>query len=584
MSVDTVAPQLNDNVLQEALGYFQDGAWDQGLEKLDALIRQHPSVPELQNLREEMALRAHIDRDEEQDQKAETLKQITRWGLRGVVLLAMVSLILWGLSTYSSRIEGQWGRVRQNLVEEVEAIDLTVKFQDAQNYLNAGRPQDALLLLENIAEQNPDFPGLDQLETEATRTIDLEAKYQAANQLRAQEDLSAALAAFQEIQTEHNGYKDVSLQIQELENELILNDLFSRAEKDFAEGDWENAIVSFESLRSTAPKYQPELVQERLIESYINAASQILDTDTLSSDALVMADQYFRKALVLRPMDAKILAAQDQALSAFKERLFLSYLEKARAALVDNADSLAALATANAYYDLALDMRPDDPEVLRERQLATAYLGAQQSFLEEDWDAVINNLEIVYEQDKDYADGTSSQTLYDAYMRRGRRSIANGEYEAAIDDFQRASEIAGESPEAILQVYWSLIEMAQVYGILGEYEKADNLYHHAVEWVGFRDIVQATNPELIVLLDEAERYAGIEWFRTAYRLYTRVLPAEDLIYSGVYHDVQEGDYLTQIASEYRTTVEAILAANEISNPGDIHAGQRILVPVLRGEE
>ena len=142
-------------------------------------------------------------------------------------------------------------------------------------------------------------------------------------------------------------------------------------------------------------------------------------------------------------------------------------------------------------------------------------------------------------------------------MRRGRRSITNGEYEAAIEDYQRASEIADESPEAAIHVYWSLIEMASVYGILGEYEKADSLYHHAVEWIGLRDILQDGDPQLVYLLDEAERYAGIEWFRTSYRLYNRVLPAEELIYAAVFHEVQDGDYMTKIASLYRTTVEAI---------------------------
>ncbi len=208
---------------------------------------------------------------------------------------------------------------------------------------------------------------------------------------------------------------------------------------------------------------------------------------------------------------------------------------------------------------------------------------AQQGFLDGDWDLVIEELETIYEQDKDYARGTSRQTMYDAYMKRGRRSITNGEYEAAIEDFQRAAEIADESPETIIHVYWSLIEMAEVYGILGEYEKAVSLYNHAIEWIGFRDILQRSTPEQVYLLDEAERYAGIEWFRTSYRLYNRFLPAEELIYSAVFHEVQEGDYLTQIASRYRTTVEAILKANDISDPGDIDAGQRIRIPILRGD-
>ena len=98
-----------------------------------------------------------------------------------------------------------------------------------------------------------------------------------------------------------------------------------------------------------------------------------------------------------------------------------------------------------------------------------------------------------------------------------------------------------------------------------------------------RNLLQESNPELAVLLDEADRYAGIEWFRTSYRLYNRVLPAEEFIYAAVFHDIQEGDYLTQIASHYRTTVEAILSANGISNPGDISTGQRIRIPILRGD-
>jgi len=584
MSADTADPQVNDPVFQEILANFQTGEWDQGLEKLDAFIDQNPSKAELKEFRQEMMLRARVDEYEKVENKSVALMKYGRWAILGIIVIGVVAALLWGLDSYSSQIQTQLGDVRQNFADDVTAIELTVKFNDAQNYLNAGRPQEALHLLETIGGQSSDYPGLEQLRAEAQKTIDLENKYQAAVQLVDDGNLSEAMKAFQEIQDSQAGYKDVSLQIQDLENAMILNDLFSQAQKDYDEGDWISAITSYESLRSIAPKYESDLVEDRLIESYINAARAELDVEALSSEVLILADQYFRKALALRPMDADILAAQDQALSAFKDRLFLSYLETARAALVDNEDSLDALTIANAYYDLALDLRPDDPDVVLERQLASSYLNAQQNFVDGEWDTVIDNLELVYEQEKEYAGGTAKQTLYDAYMRRGRRAITNGEYEAAIEDFQRASEIAGDSPEAILQVYWALIEMADVYGILGEYEKADNLYNHAVEWIGLREILQDTSPDLIVLLDEAERYTGIEWFRTAYRLYARVLPAEDLIYSAVYHEVQEGDYLTQLASKYRTTVEAILSANEISDPGDIRTGQRILIPVLHGDD
>jgi tetratricopeptide (TPR) repeat protein len=450
--------------------------------------------------------------------------------------------------------------------------------------LVAGRPADAQVLLEEIQRQDPNFEGLAELQDDANMRITIERDYQAAISLKDRGDYERALAAFEELQNQQPGYKDVAIQIHEIESDLILNELFLQAEEAYAAKDWDGSIFQFESLRAEAPKYKSEQVEERLIESYINAAKQILGYGSPSSDALIDADRYFRNALVLRPLDPEILAVQEQAMAMFKERLFVSYLDKARGTLNDNEDSLEALKVANSYFDLALDIKPNDPEVLLERQLTNSYLTAQQSYLESDWDSVIDNLEVVIQEDKDYANGTSGQTLYEAYMRRGRKLIANGEYEAAIEDFQRASEIADQSPEARLQVYWSLIEMADVYGILGEYQRADSLYNHAVEWIGLREILEPDHKNLVVLLDEADRYAGIEWFRTSYRLYNRVLPAEELIYSSVYHDVADDDYLTKIATRYQTTVDAILDANEISSPGDILSGQRILIPILSGDQ
>jgi LysM repeat protein len=48
---------------------------------------------------------------------------------------------------------------------------------------------------------------------------------------------------------------------------------------------------------------------------------------------------------------------------------------------------------------------------------------------------------------------------------------------------------------------------------------------------------------------------------------------------GVYHIVQRGETLSQIAKNYGTTVQAIQIANpQISNPNLIYAGQTIFVP------
>jgi tetratricopeptide (TPR) repeat protein len=580
----TTIPIMNDPIFDDAMTSFQNGDWDQGFDLLDALVEQYPAMTQLLDFRQEMLIRSRLDEYERTEKRRDFVRKIIYWGGRVAAIVVVLSLLGWGVSLYSSQLQDQVDDIRQSVYQEGQKLTLKVKFIDAQNYLGAGRSEDALALLNEIEQEDPNYPGLAELQADVIQKVEFEKQYQAAIDLLESGDAAAALSAFQSIQDQQPGYKDVPMLIQEIESNLILDQLFSQAEDAYADEDWDNAILWYENLRTESPKFNSELVEERLIDSYVNSAVLALDDESPSSDALISADRYFRKALALRPMNPDILAAQDEALAEFKEKLFMSYLEKARETLVDNEDSLEALKIASSYYDLALEIKPGDLDVILERELASSYLNAQNSFLLSDWDAVIDNLEIVIERDKDYANGTARQTLYESYMQRGRRLITNGEYEGAIEDFQRASEIADDSPEAKIHVYWSLIEMADVYGILGEYQKADSLYNHAVEWIGLREILQNDHPDKVVLLDEADRYASIEWFRTSYRLYNRVLPAGDLIYSAIYHEVSEGDYLTQIASKYRTTVEAILAANELSDPGDIKTGQRILVPVLSGDE
>lgn len=44
------------------------------------------------------------------------------------------------------------------------------------------------------------------------------------------------------------------------------------------------------------------------------------------------------------------------------------------------------------------------------------------------------------------------------------------------------------------------------------------------------------------------------------------------------HRVRSGEHLTGIARRYRTTISAIVAANRLTDPGRIFAGQRLLIP------
>ncbi len=52
----------------------------------------------------------------------------------------------------------------------------------------------------------------------------------------------------------------------------------------------------------------------------------------------------------------------------------------------------------------------------------------------------------------------------------------------------------------------------------------------------------------------------------------------------VTHVVQSGETLFRIAQQYNTTVEAIVAANDITDPSLIRVGQQLVIPSLTGED
>jgi tetratricopeptide (TPR) repeat protein len=317
----------------------------------------------------------------------------------------------------------------------------------------------------------------------------------------------------------------------------------------------------------------------------MNMGTEILDAEAATPESLVLADTYFRKVMVLKPRDESLLAEQNRIKDRFKDRLFNYYFQAARDAVVGQEDSLTAMANAKSYLNKALLLKPENGNVIRELNLANAFIQSQIDFDNGLVQESISNLEYIYSVDPGYADGTALQTLYESYMERGNDNSASGLLEAALSDYQRASEIASEIDDPILKLYFAKVKIAETIGILNNYTVAVNNYNEAVELVNLEPLLDAEDPERAYLLREAERYAGIEWYRTSYRLYRRVLPATDLILdTGEIITVGEGDYLANLARSYGTTVREILKANELSTSDNIQVGQKLVIPTLKGSD
>jgi tetratricopeptide (TPR) repeat protein len=407
--------------------------------------------------------------------------------------------------------------------------------------MQANRPDEAYVLLQEIADQTGDFPGLQDALIEAQDSSNIKARYEQANVLIEKKEWSRARLLLEEISESDPNYRDVSLLLSNLDNLEYLSGIFEQAQRDFEEGNWEEASARFETLRALDPNYKTNEVSDELFQSYVNAA---------------------------------------------------------RYMLVDKEDSLKALVAAEGYFRKALALQPQNPNIKSERELARLYIDAQSNFLTKQWTDVIAAMEIVYARDSSYAAGAALQTLYEAYVARGDSRMSSGEFEEALLDYQRAIYLAEQDTQSTLRLYEAHLKAAESHGALHNYEAAVFLYRSAVELSDLKLRAQGDNPTQLVILEQAEAFASEGNFSVAYERYRSALgivpgnfclsftPYQEALYfntgrqSMKNHTVAEGEYLNLIANRYQSTVCAIVLANDIADPDTIYTGQVLAIPVM----
>lgn len=577
MSAETFEGYIHLPLFQSAMRHFQQGEWEVGLAELDQVVAEFPLDHQLRALRQEMKIRAQVDADEIEDLKESARQRRITWGVRLLALVVVLGLVWWGVRTYSAWLQGQWSSARQRLEKEVQMMELAVKYRDAQDLLQIGRLTEAKALFDEIAAKDPNYPGLADALEQTQKMLTLETKYEEALRQLNLGDLNKALELFEAIEAEEPFYKDVAVRITEIKGHFFLGDILAQAEKAYAAQDWDTAATRYETLRALNPLYQADMVEEHLFNSYMNAAVKVL-AENQTIEALDQAEEYFRKALALRPQDPVIRLEREQARQSFKDRLFRSYVDAAQSALAEKGDSLEALAAADAYYFKALELYPDNAEVQRLRNLAHLYITAQEDFAKGRWDEVITALEQVYAEDPDYASGTARQTLYEAYIARGDIAMISGNYESALNDFQRAAVLAEDSENARIRTYQAQIRIAEARGALLDYENAVLIYQSAIEQANLAGEELQKRPDLVDKLNLAASYAQGRNFRSAYRVYRDAARKILLIFPTTTYVVQSGDYITMLARRYNTTVEAILQANNLNSVKKVTAGQELIIP------
>lgn len=542
MTAQSIDTYHNHPTYKLAMKHFQSGDWDPSLAAVEWLMKQFPLEHELRSLRKEIQLRLKLNDDEKTDNAINNRKRIMSYTFRLVGALILAIIVFISIRTLSTVLNDELELARSTILREVLLIEQTAKFRDAQAFLQADRPDDALVLLQEITENGADFPGLNDALLEARSSSDLKEIYEEANYLLGVQDWDGARSLLMEISETAPNYRNVANLLAGLDSFSYLSELYKQASDYYEAEEWVEALSGFEGVRALDPNFESDGIEDRLYKSYVHAAQSIL---------------------------------------------------------IDQEDSLVALNTAEKYFRKALALRPQNPEIKSQRELARYYIDAQANFLAGQWTDVIAALEVVYAKDSTYASGVALQTLYEAYVARGDSQLAAGDYETALTDFQRAVILAEQDSEAVLRLYEAQLKAAEAHGAQDNYEAAVLLYRSAVEISRLRVRAQQEDLVQLALLDEAELYAAQGNFSVSYESYRKALgitqgnycmsfePYQEAMFynsarqSMKQHIVEADEYLTMIANRYRSTVCAIVLANNISDPNTIFQGQELLIPVLQ---
>jgi len=581
MSLNVNESYLKSPLFKEAMGNFQVGKWDEGFTKLGEVEKNYPTEPELRSLRQEMEVRSRINEYEVEENKHRKRHQLTKNGLRIFAVLAILLGGFFVISTYSGWIQGQIAKAQTDLSRNMLQAELAIEFRNAQQLIIAGKSDEALSVYDNIKAKNPDFPGLTDAITQAQALKDIEIQYTQAMNLLQLGDSAQALALLQEISQKMPNYRDVSLQIKILQTATEKTSVLQQADRAFLEGRFEDALSGYESLRLMDPSFQTSHVEENLFQSYIQAAQALLADPVPTLDTLKKIDDYFSKALALRPLDRDALAARTQVRLVIEDSMIGEYVSQAQAALASAPDSMEAQQLAEQYLGMALAVRPNDPNVLLQFQLSQAYIQAVNAFSSSKWDSVIEQLEYVIGQQAGYANGTAIQTLYDAYIARGSDYIAAGEYTMALEDFQRSAVLAQQLPDSDPLSFEAQTMIAEAQGLLNHFQEAVLIYQDALNTIGLRERITELQNSLTDTLNLAEYTSSVGDYKSAFYAYRNLVRNRVRAYNqSTVVTIKSGDYITMLAHRYNTTVAAILSANNMSNQPRLTPNTQLIIPTL----
>ncbi len=389
-SSETEVASISDDPRYRAgTACLQTGKWQEAIGHFRGLLGAYPNAELARRALEEARFKARLD----STARIRGKRWIIPWG-RLLFYFSVVALtgLLAVFGTYmfrirlapvlaEARMKRQIGQLREECADLREAGALDAAEACCQQLLSFD-PQDqqALEGLQEIAQQR----GLERLYQEG---LQLEREGDNSSTVDREAALGyheAALEKYTEIMRLSPLYRDVSLRITAIDQQMALVRLFSQAEADYEAGQVTQALDEYLQVRELNSRYERGLIDSRLFAIYLHLGREIIERRPAVPEMVPDAREYFEKALRLEPRSA---------------------------------------------------------EATLEKRLASLFLEGQDRYYQGRSDEAIARLHQVFEQRPDYLGGILVGMLYDAYIHSGDAHQAAGDIGFAYEQYRKAAAL-----------------------------------------------------------------------------------------------------------------------------------------------
>lgn len=362
---------------------IQQGKWSAVQAPLRELLDLYPNDPYLQHLSTSAFARSALLESDQDVIITPTRRPILSRSLK-LIVPALILVVLLGLIAGGYLAVQAW--ILPGVQNQRQEAQIRQLREEAQTALANGDYNRSILAYNELLQVLPDDPQAQEGLEQANQLRAIASLYGEAVVEMEAHHWGEALSLLQQIEAEQPSYRDVAARIQFVQEQQTLLKRFNQAEAAFNEGNYEFAIQEYEALQAAGYNFQREKI---------------------------------------------------------RDQLFLSYLQLGLATEAEAGGNTQQLQAALDKFEKAFNLRPNDPQARGESQLIRLYLAGLREFRSENWSEAISNFSLVYETRPDFAAGSLSQLLHDAYVARGDELLAKGQAEQALVQYKEARLITG---------------------------------------------------------------------------------------------------------------------------------------------